>query len=80
MMFDYTVAQAAQLLKLSPQRVRVLLKKGRLLGYQAVSPGGRVVWRIHLSLRRTPGKPGRPRTRRASKNVFLVNHKRTEVA
>lgn len=80
MMFDYTVAQAAQLLKLSPQRVRVLLVKGRLLGYQAVSPGGRVVWRIHLSLRRTPGKPGRPRAKRALKNVFLVNHKRSEVA
>ena len=30
MMFDYTVAQAAKLLKLSPQRVRVLLRNGRL--------------------------------------------------
>ncbi|MHB1332694.1 MAG: hypothetical protein ACYCY1_08865 [Sulfuriferula sp.] len=75
MMFDYTVAQAAVELKLSPQRVRQLLKKGRLMGYQAVSPGGRVVWRIHLSLRRIPGKPGRPRTKRASKKLFLVNHK-----
>lgn len=64
MIFDYTVAQASALLKLSPQRVRQLLKKGRLMGYQAVSPGGRVVWRIHLSLRRTVGKPGRPRTTR----------------
>ena len=80
MMFDYTVAQAAQLLKLSPQRVRVLLRNGRLQGYQAISPGGRMVWRIHLSLHRRPGKPGRPRTKRALKNVFLVNHKRSEVA
>ena len=80
MMFDYTVVQAAKQLKLSPQRVRVLLRNGRLQGYQAVSPGGRVVWRIHLSLRRTPGKHGRPRTKRALKKLYLVNHKPAEVA
>jgi hypothetical protein len=67
MKFDayyFTVAQAAKTLKLSPQRVRVLLAKGHLQGYQAVSPGGRVTWRVHLSLYRRPAKPGRPRTTR----------------
>ena len=58
----FTVADAAQVLHLSPQRVRQLLAKGRLQGYQTVSPAGRVVWRVHLSLHRRPGKPGRPRS------------------
>lgn len=40
--FGLTVEQAAQRLKLSPQRVRVLLAQGRLQGYQDVSDGGRV--------------------------------------
>lgn len=59
-----TVAEAAQRLKLTPQRVRVLLARGRLQGYQDVSPGGRVTWRIHLALKRRPGEAGRPRKRR----------------
>jgi excisionase family DNA binding protein len=59
-----TVEQAAHRLKVSPQRVRVLLAKGRLQGYQDVSPGGRVVWRVHFSLHRRPGVAGRPKTKR----------------
>lgn len=58
----FTAVEAARILKLTPQRVRVLLAKGRLQGYQAVSAGGRVTWRVHLSLHRRPAKPGRPRT------------------
>jgi excisionase family DNA binding protein len=64
MNFTLTVEQAAQALKVSPQRVRVLLAKGRLQGYQDVSPGGRVTWCVHLSLHRRPGVAGRPRTKR----------------
>lgn len=60
----YTVAEAAGLLRLSPQRVRVLLAKGRLQGYQVISAGGRVIWRVHLGLCRRPAKPGRPPAKR----------------
>lgn len=61
-----TVEQAAQRLKLSPQRVRVLLAKGRLQGYQDVSVGGRVTWCVHVGLKRRPGEAGRPRKKRRS--------------
>lgn len=57
----FTVAQAARILCISSQRVRVLLSRGRLQGWQFVSAGGRVTWRVHLSLYRRPGKVGRPR-------------------
>jgi len=62
--FTLTVEQAAQRLKVSPQRVRVLLAKGRLQGYQDVSAGGRVTWCVHLALKRRPGVAGRPRKKR----------------
>lgn len=65
MMIYHTVVDAARLLRLSPQRVRVLLANGRLQGYQSISPGGRVTWRVHLSLHRKPGRPGRPKRRSA---------------
>ena len=60
----FTVAQAAEILGISPQRVRVLLAKGRLSGWQQVSVYGRVVWRVHLGLYRRQGKPGRPAIKR----------------
>ena len=60
----FSVVQAATALAMSPQRVRVLLANGRLQGYQVTTTGGRVVWRVHLSLHRRPGKPGRPRSKR----------------
>jgi hypothetical protein len=55
-----TVSQAAERLNLSPQRVRVLLAKGRLSGFLA-PVGGREVWEVHASLYRRPGRPGRPK-------------------
>ncbi len=58
------VAKAAKLLRLSPQRVRVLLAKGRLQGVCLASAGGRAIWRVHASLIRRPAKPGRPATKR----------------
>jgi hypothetical protein len=61
------VAQAARLLKLSPQRVRTLLRKGRLQGYQTITLGGRMTWRVHLGLQRRHGKPGRPSTKRSKR-------------
>ena len=61
------VAQAARILKLSPQRVRTLLRKGRLQGYQLITPGGRMTWRVHLALKRQLGKPGRPSTKRSKR-------------
>ena len=58
----HSVLEAARLLKLSPQRVRVLLAKGRLDGYRTITEGGRLIWRVHLGLYRRPGKSGRPVT------------------
>jgi hypothetical protein len=58
-----TVAEAAKALKLSPQRVRYLLAKGRLRGF-LWPQGGREVWCIHESLERRPGTPGRPKAKR----------------
>ena len=57
----FTVAQAADALSISPQRVRVLLSRGRLQGWQQVSVGGRVTWRVHLGLYRRSGLVGRPK-------------------
>lgn len=59
----YTVEQAAQRLQISPQRVRVLLAKGRLSGF-LLRRGFRDVWAVHKSLYRRPGTAGRPRKKR----------------
>ncbi len=59
-----TVEQAAQMLKLSPQRIWVLLAKGRLQGYQHLTTGGRKAWRVHFTLKRSHGVAGRPRKKR----------------
>jgi hypothetical protein len=56
-----TVEQAAQRLKLSPQRVRVLLRRGYLPGYRAVTESGFTVWRVYASLTRKAAAPGRPK-------------------
>jgi hypothetical protein len=59
----YTVEQAAERLKISPQRVRVLLAQGRLSGF-LLRRGFRDVWCVHKSLYRRPGAAGRPRSKR----------------
>jgi excisionase family DNA binding protein len=55
-----TVVQAAERLGLSPERVRQLLRKGRLQGC-LLPQGSREVWHVHKSLHRRPGRPGRPK-------------------
>jgi hypothetical protein len=55
-----TVKRAAELLLMSPQRVRVLLAKRRLQGF-LMRQGDRDVWCVHRELNRRPAKPGRPR-------------------
>ena len=55
----FSVQQAAKSLKLSQQRVRVLLARGYLPGFR-LPVGGREVWHVHPSLRRRPAKAGRP--------------------
>ena len=75
MMFSHqfhTVVEAARILKLSPQRVRVLLAKGRLDGYRTITAGGRLIWRVHLGLYRRPGKAGRPVTKRPKRVLRSV--------
>lgn len=64
-----TVEQAAQRLSISPQRVRILLRKGRLSGYLLVTERGCAVWRVYASLIRKPAVLGRPKgsTRRKGK-------------
>ena len=64
--FWISVAQAAELLHISPQRVRTLLRKGYLQGYQATTEGGAMCWRVHASLRRATRASGRPTKRRGS--------------
>ena len=68
----HSVLEAARMLKLSVQRVRVLLAKGRLQGYRTISSGGRVIWRVHLGLYRRPGKAGRPITKRPKRVLRSV--------
>lgn len=58
--FWLSVAQAAELLSISPQRVRTLLRKGYLQGYQATTVGGAVCWRVHATLKRRDARSGRP--------------------
>lgn len=69
-MFDnpywISVAQAAEQLHLSPQRVRALLRKGYLQGFKDTTERGAVCWRVHASLRRATRASGRPTKRRGS--------------
>lgn len=58
-----TVDEAAWRLGLSPQRVRVLLARGKLEGFR-LRRGARAVWAVHQSLTCRPGVAGRPRKRR----------------
>jgi DeoR/GlpR family transcriptional regulator of sugar metabolism len=57
-----TVQQAAERLGVSPQRVRVLLSKRRLQGC-LLPRGFGGIWFVRESLKRLPGKPGRPKKR-----------------
>lgn len=58
-----TVAEAAKVLKVSPQRVRYLLARGRLPGFRRLC-GLREVWAVEQALRCRPAKPGRPKLKR----------------
>jgi hypothetical protein len=60
-----TVDEAAHALKISSQRVRVLLAKGHLQGC-LLPVGDREIWHVHASLTRRPAKAGRPKKRRAA--------------
>lgn len=63
--FWLSVAQAAELLHISPQRVRTLLRKGYLQGYQLETERGAVCWRVHATLKRRQGVAGRPKGARS---------------
>lgn len=58
-----TVEEAARCLGLSPQRVRVLLARGKLEGFR-LRQGVRQVWCICPALHRRAGVAGRPGKRR----------------
>lgn len=58
-----TVDEAARCLDLSPQRVRLLLARGKLEGFR-LRQGVRQVWCICPALQRRAGVAGRPRKRR----------------
>lgn len=64
-----TVQQAATALKLSPQRVRVLLNQRQLEGFRLPISGKKYVWSILPELKVWPGKNGRPRKRRKLEGV-----------
>lgn len=56
----FTVAEASRVLRLTPTRVRQLLRKGRLAGC-LLQRGSRELWHVHKSLTRHAGQPGRPK-------------------
>lgn len=59
-----TVQQAATALKISPQRVRVLLNRYRLEGYRKYLSAKKYVWGVSPELKVWPAKNGRPAKRR----------------
>lgn len=67
-----TVRQAATALKLSPQRVRVLLNRCRLEGYRRHISDKKFVWGVLPELKVWPAKNGRPRKRRKGEGVLYA--------
>lgn len=65
-----SVQQAATALKISPQRVRVLLNRYRLEGYRQHISDKKFVWGVSPELKVWPAKNGRPRKRRKGEGVL----------
>ena len=65
-----TVQQAATALKISPQRVRVLLNCHRLEGYRQHLSPKKHVWAVSPELKVWPAKNGRPRKRWKGEGVI----------